>query len=69
MLQVGDLVYLDMEDRMGIILEVSHETKLAMPLVDIRVWWCGFGGNLYDGYVSWCLGEAITVVSPAAKKK
>jgi len=58
MLQVGDLVYLDMEEQIGIIIEVSLETKLGSPLIDIKVLWS-------DGYISWCLGEAITVISPA----
>jgi len=58
MLSVGDLVYLDMEERIGIIIEVSYETKLGPPLIDIKVLWS-------DGHISWCLGEAITVISPA----
>ena len=57
-LSVGDLVYLDPEERIGVILEVVTVTKIEVPLTDIRVWWI-------DGDISWCLGEAITVVSAA----
>ena len=57
-LSVGDLVYLDPEERIGVILEVVTVTKIEVPLTDIRVWWI-------DGDISWCLGEAITVISAA----
>jgi len=58
-LSVGDLVYLDPEERVGVILEVVTVTKIEVPLTDIRVWWI-------DGDISWCLGEAITVISAAS---
>jgi len=58
-LSVGDLVYLDPEERIGVILEVVAVTKTKEPLTDIRVWWI-------DGNISWCLGEAITVISAAS---
>lgn len=58
-LSVGDLVYLDPEERIGIILEVVVVTKAKTPLNDIRIWWI-------DGKVSWCLGEALTVISAAS---
>lgn len=57
-LSVGDLVYLDPEERIGVILEVVTVTKIEVPLTDIRVLWI-------DGDISWCLGEAITVISAA----
>lgn len=59
-LSVGDLVCLDLEERIGIILDIIPVTKTQEPLIDIRVWWI-------DGKISWCLGEAITVISPACK--
>jgi hypothetical protein len=58
MLAIGDLVYLDMEERIGVIIKVTPELKLDPAPVDIKVWWS-------DGQISWCLGEAITVVSSA----
>ena len=57
-LSVGDLVYLDPEERIGVILDIVPVTKMQEPLVDVKVWWI-------DGKTSWCLGEAITVISPA----
>ena len=59
MLNVGDLIYLDSVENIGIIVEVREVKKLELtpPLVDVNVLW-------FSGQTTWCLGEAVTVLSP-----
>jgi len=56
MLAIGDLVYLDTEERTGIVIKIVLETKLSPSPINVKVWWA-------DGQISWCLGEAVTILS------
>ena len=66
-LNVGDLIQLGSTKEIGIILKilpvepyklVTIDYDMYNPPVDIKVWW-------EDGTKSWCLGEAVFVLSPA----
>tara|TARA_R110000824_G_scaffold197409_20_gene380930 strand:- start:3101 stop:3313 length:213 start_codon:yes stop_codon:yes gene_type:complete len=60
MINVGDLVYLDNVENIGIVIKVQEVKKLELtpPLLDVKVLWA-------VGQVTWCLGEAITVIASA----
>ena len=66
-LSIGDLIQLGSTKEVGIILKilpvepyklVTIQHDIFNPPVDIKVWW-------EDGSISWCLGEAVLVLSPA----
>ena len=57
-LNLGDLVYLETEKKIGIILKITFETRFDPPATNAYVLW---GGNKE----SWCLGEALMVLSKA----
>jgi hypothetical protein len=64
---VGDLIYLTNTKEVGIVLMavpvepyklVAISYNPICPPVDIKVLWS-------DGHISWCLGEAVIILSPA----
>ena len=66
-LSIGDLIQLGSTKDVGIILKIlpvepykliTIRYDIANPPVDIKVLW-------HDGTISWCLGEAVLVLSPA----
>jgi hypothetical protein len=57
MVVVGDLVYLDNENYLGIVVRLFYETKIAPPLTNALVLWC------YNNRKEWCLSEALTVLN------
>jgi len=64
-LTIGDLVCytvdnLEKEKRIGIVIKISHVTKLTPSPIDIKILWT-------DGGTSWCFGEAVTILSSAKK--
>ena len=69
MLAVGDLVFLKMNEnkkimRTGLIVKIQHVTKIeTTPFpIDAKVLWL-------DGETSWCLGEALTILSSIKNKQ
>ena len=59
-LWIGDLVYLEQEKRIGIVIKISHDQRYELPATNAYILW---GNNKK----SWCLGEALTVLSKAKK--
>jgi len=66
-LSIGDLIQLGSTKEVGIVLKilpvepyklVTIRHDFLNPPVDIKVLW-------EDGTISWCLGEAVFVLSPA----
>lgn len=55
-LHIGDLVYLEKEEKIGIIIKLSFETKFEPPATNAYVLWSG-------NQESWCLGESLVVLS------
>ena len=56
-INVGDLVFLDVIDVVGIIVEIK---KFSETDIDAEVYW-------RDGERFWCLAEGLTVLSRAKK--
>jgi hypothetical protein len=64
MIAVGDLIYLGVEQRVGIVLaavpvepyKLRHITSPISGVIDLKVLWS-------DGSIGWCLGEAVIILS------
>ena len=57
MVSVGDLVYLDNENYLGLVVRLFYERKIAPPPTNALIWWC------YSNRKEWCLSEALTIIN------
>jgi len=60
-LWVGDLVFLKEKNKIGIVVKISYDRRYQYPATNAYVLW---GTN----EESWCLGEALIVLSKANEK-
>jgi|2_EtaG_2_1085320.scaffolds.fasta_scaffold15359_4 hypothetical protein len=57
MVVIGDLVYLEDEDCLGLVIRIYCETKMKPPPINALVLWCRTSQK------EWCLSEALTIVN------
>jgi hypothetical protein len=57
MVSIGDLVYLEDKNCLGLVVNIFYVTKISPPAIDALVLWCD------TKIKEWCLSEALTIVN------